>query len=210
MMQSKVEIHQFLSRLIKCIEFNFSLTGRALVEKNLLEKKADIKNLTENHELDMNVLRQTNEELQENIVRVERERQLLTVIESAQLKAQAEREKNSMIKSHEDAIRTDSAEKEEQIAQLVKKVAEEQKRHQRASAAHEDHLAAIRSQHLEKEKNLRREHDMAIAAKVKQFNAEKERLEIINQNKIFALKEIHSQLLKKAEEELNKASAALN
>ena len=51
---------------------------------------------------------------------------------------------------------------------------------------------------------------MAIAAKVKQFNAEKERLEIINQNKIFALKEIHSQLLKKAEEELNKASAALN
>ena len=87
---------------------------------------------------------------------------------------------------------------------------EEQERHQRASAAHEDHLAAIRSQHLEKEKNLRREHDMALAAKVKQFNAEKERLEIINQNKIFALKEIHSQLLKKAEEELNKASAALN
>jgi hypothetical protein len=67
-----------------------------LVEKNLLEKKADIKNLTENHELDMNVLRQTNEELQENIVRVERERQLFeekTMIESAQLKAQAEREK---------------------------------------------------------------------------------------------------------------------
>ena len=118
-MQSKVKIHQFLSRLIKCIEFNFSLTGRALVEKNLLEKKADIKNLTENHELDMNVLRQTNEELQENIVRVERERQLFeekTLIESAQLKAHAEREKNSMIKFHEDAIRTDSAEKEEQIA----------------------------------------------------------------------------------------------
>jgi hypothetical protein len=67
-----------------------------LIEKNLLEKKADIKNLTENHELDMNVLRQTNEELQENIVRVERERQLFeekTMIESAQLKAQAEREK---------------------------------------------------------------------------------------------------------------------
>jgi hypothetical protein len=42
------------------------------------------------------VLRQTNEELQENIVRVERERQLFeekTMIESAQLKAQAEREK---------------------------------------------------------------------------------------------------------------------
>jgi hypothetical protein len=38
------------------------------------------------------------------------------MIESAQLKAQAEREKNSMIKFHEDAIRTDSAEKEEQIA----------------------------------------------------------------------------------------------
>ena len=90
-----------------------------MVKKNLLEKKADIKNLTENHELDMNVLRQTNEELQENIVRVERERQLFeetTMIESAQLKAQAEREKNSMIKFHEDAIRTDSAEKEEQIA----------------------------------------------------------------------------------------------
>lgn len=67
-----------------------------MVEKNLLEKKADIKNLTENHELDMNVLRQTNEELQENIVRVERERQFFeekTMIESAQLKAQAEREK---------------------------------------------------------------------------------------------------------------------
>ena len=97
MMQSKVKIHQFLSRLIKCIEFNFSLTGRSLVEKNLLEKKADIKNLTEKHELDMNVLRQTNEKLQEHIVRVERERQLFeekTVIESAQLKAQAEREKN--------------------------------------------------------------------------------------------------------------------
>ena len=108
-----------------------------------------------------------------------------------------------MIKSYEDAIRTDSAEKEEikEIAQLVNKVAEEQERHQRASAAHEDYLAAIRSQHLEKEKNLHREHDMAIAAKVKQFNAEKERLEIINQNKILALKEIHSQLLKKAEEE---------
>jgi hypothetical protein len=60
--------------------------------------------LTENHELDMNVLRQTNEELQEHIIRVERERQLFdekTVIESIQLKAQAEREKNSMIKSHE-------------------------------------------------------------------------------------------------------------
>ena len=68
-----------------------------MVEKNLLEKKADIKNLTEKHELDMNVLRQTNEKLQEHIVRVERERQLFeekTVIESAQLKAQAEREKN--------------------------------------------------------------------------------------------------------------------
>lgn len=67
-----------------------------MVKKNLLEKKADIKNLTENHELDMNVLRQTNEELQENIVRVERERQLFeekTLIESAQLKAHAEREK---------------------------------------------------------------------------------------------------------------------
>ena len=34
-----------------------------------------------------------------------------------------------MIKSYEDAIRTDSAEKEEQIAQLAKEVAEEQERH---------------------------------------------------------------------------------
>ena len=82
----------------------FLLTGRALVEKNLREKEAEIEKVTtemkcavEKLELDIDLLRESNNKLVEDIVRVEKERQLSeekTEIELVQLKAQAEREKN--------------------------------------------------------------------------------------------------------------------
>ncbi|EFX71129.1 hypothetical protein DAPPUDRAFT_309226 [Daphnia pulex] len=214
-------------------EKNDILEGRALVEKILHEKEAEIEKVTaemkaavERLELDINLLRESNNKLVEDIVRVEKERQLSeekTEIELVQLKAQAEQEKTSLIKSYEDAIeaiRTDSTNKEEHIAQLVSKLSlteeslqkqlvEKEKQLEEASVMHQDQLDKISSQHLQEVQSLHRDYEKVIAVKVDQFHVESEQLSISHQKAIEDLQSRSSVELEELQDEFRKTFTAL-
>lgn len=204
-----------------------------MVEKILHEKEAEIEKVTaemkaavERLELDINLLRESNNKLVEDIVRVEKERQLSeekTEIELVQLKAQAEQEKTSLIKSYEDAIeaiRTDSTNKEEHIAQLVSKLSlteeslkkqlvDKEEQLEEASVMHQDQLAKMSSQHLEEVQSLHRDYEKVIAVKVDQFNVESEQLSISHQKAIEDLQSRSSVELQELQDEFRMTFTAL-
>ncbi len=204
-----------------------------MVEKTLHEKEAEIEKVTaemkavvERLELDINLLRESNNKLVEDIVRVEKERQLSeekTEIELVQLKAQTEQERTSLIKSYEDAIeaiRTDSANKEEHIAQLVsklslteeslqKQLAEKEQQLEEASVIHQDQLAKISSQHLEEVKSLHKDYEKVIADKIDQFNVETEQLSITHQKAIENLQSRSTVELQELQDEFRMTFTAL-
>lgn len=154
-------------------------------------------------QLDLEMLRESNNQLVAEVLRVEQERIMTEEkieVEKAQMKAQAEQEKELLIKSYKDVIdliRTDSMGKEEQILELVnklsvteetlqKELAEKEKEIEDAKVTHGDALSQISMQHQEEIKNLHKDYEKVIAAKEEKLYAECEELSVVHHETVEA------------------------
>ncbi|KAI9563651.1 hypothetical protein GHT06_011115 [Daphnia sinensis] len=209
------------------------LEVRALVEKNLREKEAEIEKVTSEMKeavnklhLDLEMLRESNSQLVADVLRVEQER-LMTEekieIEKVEMKAQAEQEKEVLVKSYEDildSVRSDVTKKEEQISELVnrlsvteetlqKELAKKEKELEDVKITHENVLSQMSTQHLDEIKTLHKDYEKVIAAKEEKYIAEREQLSAVHHETVEALKGHNMVELQKLQDEFRLTFTAL-
>lgn len=185
--------------------FYIFLIDRAKVEKKLLEKEeeieklsAEMKNAVNNLQLDLDMLRESNNQLVADLVRVEQERMLSEEkieTEKVQLKIQAEEEKDSIITSYEEllsATRAESKIKEEQLNHLVEKLtstedalhqqlAEKEQQLEDAKTMHEKRVVQLTNDHQEEIRQLHKNYEKVIADKEENYNVACEQLNLAHQ-----------------------------
>lgn len=209
------------------------LEVRALVEKNLLIKEAEIEKVTSEMkeavnklQLDLEMLRESNSQLVADVLRVEQERIMTEEkieVEKVQMKAQAEQEKELLVKSYEnviDSIRSEATRKEEQVSELVSKLSvneetlqkeleKKEKEIEDIKITHEDVVSQMSMQHLDEIKTLHKNYEKVIAAKEEKFIAEREQLSAVHHETVEALKGHNLLELQKLQEAFRMTFTAL-
>ncbi|KAK4026795.1 hypothetical protein OUZ56_015821 [Daphnia magna] len=209
------------------------LEVRALVEKNLQIKEAEIEKVTSEMkeavnklQLDLEMLRESNSQLVADVLRVEQERIMTEEkieVEKVQMKAQAEQEKELLVKSYEnviDSIRSEATRKEEQVSELVSKLSvneetlqkeleKKEKEIEDIKITHEDVVSQMSMQHLDEIKTLHKNYEKVIAAKEEKFIAEREQLSAVHHETVEALKGHNLLELQKLQEAFRMTFTAL-
>lgn len=209
------------------------LEVRALVEKNLQIKEAEIEKVTSEMkeavnklQLDLEMLRESNSQLVADVLRVEQERIMTEEkieVEKVQMKAQAEQEKELLVKSYEnviDSIRSEATRKEEQVSELVSKLSvneetlqkeleKKEKEIEDIKITHEDVVSQMSMQHLDEIKTLHKNYEKVIAAKEDKFIAEREQLSAVHHETVEALKGHNLLELQKLQEAFRMTFTAL-
>uniref|UniRef100_A0A0P6G4U3 Hyaluronan mediated motility receptor n=1 Tax=Daphnia magna TaxID=35525 RepID=A0A0P6G4U3_9CRUS len=209
------------------------LEVRALVEKNLQIKEAEIEKVTSEMkeavnklQLDLEMLRESNSQLVADVLRVEQERIMTEEkieVEKVQMKAQAEQEKELLVKSYEnviDSIRSEATRKEEQVSELVSKLSvneetlqkeleKKEKEIEDIKITHEDVVSQMSIQHLDEIKTLHKNYEKVIAAKEEKFIAEREQLSAVHHETVEALKGHNLLELQKLQEAFRMTFTAL-
>ena len=198
------------------------LEKEAAIEKLSTEMKTAVSKL----EFQIEMLRDRNNELVSDLIVIQRVQQLneeRIETEKVELKTKAAEEKESLIRSYEEAIeviKADSKEKEEKIAELVmqissteetlqKQVAEKQEELEMAKTAHEERLVEISTTHREEVKALHKDYERVLTAKEEKFFDEQQKLSAAHQETIEALQNGSQTELKELQDESRMAFSAL-
>lgn len=152
-------------------------------------------------ELELEMLRESNNQLVVDLLRVEQDRQVTEErleTEKVLFKSQAEEEKDSLIKSYEEVIssvRLESKEKDEQIVKLSEKLSvtedtinqqmvENQKQMEEAKEMHQTRLSEVTSAHAEEIKLLHKNYERVLSDKEAKYNTAQEQLSTKHQEAI--------------------------